>query len=331
MSIHHFVFHSIYIFLFFRLPLNILFMISIICCAFLVTRKFKQVNPTTTYGFFRIFFTLSFTFIASCAASYMYSYIIIKYYKETKGKFKKALIAALMPGLLLPLTAFAKYVVLRKSSEIITPDRAFVLCYFSRGASIVLYRTMQSDFQNIWLFIGLSLLHGVSNVVSKATLKLRIKIWKAFMKCLDNTCCGVRLQVHALNTPRIRRLNADLEIQNILFEYTAIICGQAYLAYYLITSFSVPPWQIIQRSLTRIAIGLALDFTFNLISVFTQIHHYDIPMQKVWMRYWLCHVIANALIIINIVSYFGPSLIAVFEGFQYTSKEYKLRNCTSIF
>ena len=311
--------------------MNILFIISIFCGAFLVTRKFKKVNPTTTYGFFHIFFTLSFAFFGSFLISFLYNYMIIKYFKETEGKFKKAVIAALTPGLLFPLTAIAKYVVLRKSSEIITPDRAFVLCYFFRGASIMLYRTMQSDFKNIWLFISLSLLHGVSNVLSKATLNLRIKMWKTFMKCINNTCCGVRLQVQALNTPRIRRLNADLEIQNILFEYTAVIWGQAYLACYLIMSFDIPHWHTIQNSLTRIAISLALDFVFNLISVFIQIHYYDIPMRKVWTRYWIRHVIANALIIIIIVSYFGPSLVRVFEGYKYSSKEYKLRNCTSIF
>ena len=311
--------------------MNILFIISIFCGAFLVTRKFKKVNPTTTYGFFHIFFTLSFAFFCSCLISFLYTYMIIKYFKETDGRFKKAIIAALTPGLLFPLTAIVKYVVLRKSSEIVTPDRAFVLCYFIRGASIMLYRTMQSDFKNIWLFISLSLLHGVSNVLSKATLNFRIKMWRTFMTCINNTCCGVRLQVRALNTPRIRRLNADLEIQNILFEYTAVIWGQAYLAYYLIMSFDIPHWQTIQNCLTRIAISLALDFVFNLISVFIQIHYYDIPMRKVWTRYWIRHVIANALIIIIIVSYFGPSLVRVFEGYKYTSKEYKLRNCTSIF
>ena len=264
--------------------MNILFIISIFCGAFLVTRKFKKVNPTTTYGFFHIFFTLSFAFFGSFLISFLYNYMIIKYFKETEGKFKKAVIAALTPGLLFPLTAIAKYVVLRKSSGIITPDRAFVLCYFIRGASIMLYRTMQSDFKNIWLFISLSLLHGVSNVLSKATLNLRIKMWKTFMKCINNTCWGVRLQVRALNTPRIRRLNADLEIQNILFEYATVIWGQAYLACYLIMSFDIPPWQTIQNSLTRIAISLALDFVFNLISVFIQIHYYDIPMRKVWTR-----------------------------------------------
>ena len=62
------------------------------------------------------------------------------------------------------------------NSVIIAADKAYALCYFLRGGAIGLYRKMQSDFQNIWLFVGLSLLHDVSNVLSKATLNLRIKI-----------------------------------------------------------------------------------------------------------------------------------------------------------
>ena len=296
-----------------------------------MTRKFKEVNPTTTYGFFHIFFTLFFAFFASSCLCYFFTHILIKYFKETDSKFKKVAIAALTPGILLPVTAIAKYLVLRKSSQIIEPDRAFAFCYFMRGAAIILYRTMQSDFQNIWLFIGLSLLHGVSNVLSKATLNLRIKIWQMLIEWLNNSCCGIRLQVQALDTPRIRRLNADLEIQNILFEYTTVILSQAYLACYLLMTFNVPPWQIIQYSLTRIAISLGLDYVFNLVSVFIQIHYYNIPMGKVWTKYWLRHVSANVLIIILTVSYFGPSVVSVFTGNKYSLKEYKLRNCTSIF
>ena len=53
----------------------------------------------------------------------------------------------------------------------------YMLYYCLRGGSIVLYRTMQSGDHNIWLFIGLSLLHGVLNVLNKATLNFRIKVW----------------------------------------------------------------------------------------------------------------------------------------------------------
>ncbi len=305
-------------------------MFSILCGAYLVARKFKKVYPATSYSAYRIAFILSFTTFGSCLLAFMYTYIIVKYFRETEDKFKKTIIAALTPGLMFPVTAFAKYIAVRKTSEIINPERSFVLCFFLRGCSIILYRSMQSNFQNLWLFIGLSLLHGISNVLSKATLNFRIKVWKLFIKCYNTACCGPKLKVQPLNTPRIRRFNADLEIQNILFEYTAVILSQAYLACYLIMSFDVPPWQVIKGSLIRIAISLAIDLVFNIISVFIQIHIYDIPMRKVWLKYWPLHVTINTFMIICTVSYFGASLVGVFAG-NHMLKKNKLRNCTSVF
>ena len=314
----------------FRLPSNFLFLFSIVCGAYLVARKFKKVNPATSCSVFRIFFILSFAYLVASLFALFYTFIIIKYFRETEGKIKKAIFAALTPGVSFPLTAVVKYLAVRKSSEIISPDRAFVLCYFQRGATIVLYRTMQSGFQDIRIFVGFSLLHGVSNVLSKASLNFRIKLWKFFIKCFNRICCGPRLEVQPLNSPRIRRLNADLEIQNILFEYTTVIFSQAYLACYVVMSYDVPPWETIKASLIRVAISLAIDFAFNIMSVFIQIHCHDIPMQKIWIKYWRRHIIANAFVVIVNISYFGSLLVSVFAD-NYSSKEYKLRNCTTVF
>ena len=320
-------------FLFFRLPANSLFVFTIFLTTFLTARKFKQVNPTTRISLCDVFFCLSFTFIAGTVLSYIYTYIIIEYFKETQNKIKKAMFAALTPGLVLLPTAIGKYLVLRRSSEIIRADKSFLLCFFLRGGAIVLYRTMQSDFQNIWLFIGLSLLHGVSNVLSKLTLNLRIKMWKCFVACVNKThcTCGSRLEVLSVDTPRMRRFNADLEIQNILFEYTTVILSQAYLVLYLVMNFEVSAWQVIQGSLMRICISTAMDFVFNVISVFIQVHVYDIPMRRVWFKYWCRHVVANALIIVVMISNFGASLVSVFAARQDRLLQYELRNCTSLF
>ena len=239
------------------------------------------------------------------------------------------MIATLTPGLLLIPTAVGKYLVLKRNSKFIPVDKAFILCYFLRGAAIVLYRTMQSDFQNIWLFIGLSLLHGVSNVLSKATLNFRIKVWKYFISLINKTRCGSTLKISPYDTPRIRRFNADLEIQNILFEYTTVILSQAYLVLYLITNFVVHPLDIIKNSLARICISTAIDFVFNIISVFTQIHVYDIPMRRVWVEYWQRHLFATSFIIICLISYFSVPLVRVSESREDRTLEYKIRNCTS--
>ena len=175
--------------------------------------------------------------MVACFYVYFYNFVIVPKFVQTKDRIRKAIIAAVNPAMVFPITAIAKYIVLRKSSEIISPDRTFVLCYFLRGGSIVLYRTMQSGFQNIWLFVGLSLLHGVSNILSKATLQLRIKIWKSFLTCFNKICCGPRLELQLSDSPRIRRLNADLEIQNILFEFSTLIVSQMFLACYLVLSY----------------------------------------------------------------------------------------------
>ena len=186
--------------------------------------------------------------------SYIYTYVIIVYFRETEGKIKKATIAALTPGIALLPTAIGKYLVLRKSSKLIAADKAFLMCYFLRGGAILLYRTMQSDFENIWIFIGLSLLHGVSNVLSKATLNLRIKMWKFFIRCANKTSCGAALEVSPYHTPRIRRFNADIEVQNILFEYTTVVLSQSYCILYLVTNFKiVNPWEIIKVLLSELA------------------------------------------------------------------------------
>ena len=314
-----------------RLPSHLLFLLSIVFGAYFTARKFKKVNPEKTCSAFRIFFVVSFAFLGSSLLAFVYLFIIFRYFSESEGKIKKAIIAALTPGITFPLTAIVKYIALRKSSQIIASDRTFIMCYFLRGASIVLYRTMQSGFQDIRVFIGFSLLHGVSNVLSKATLNFRIKLWKFLIRCLNRMCCGSRLEVQPLNSPRIRRLNADLEIQNIIFEYTTVILNQAYLTSYFVISYDVPPWQIIKASLIRVVISLAIDFAFNIISVFIQMHCYNIPMQRVWVKYWLRHVSANAFTIIVCISYFGPVLVKVFADSNYFSTGYQLKNCTTVF
>ena len=317
--------------LFFRTPDNVLFVLNLLICAYLVVRKFRQVNPMTDLSFGQTFLCLSFTFIACTVLAYIYTYVIVEYFKETQNKIKKAMIAALTPGIVLLPTAVAKYLALRKSLGVFPIDKAFVICYFLRGGAIGLYRTMQSDFQNLWLFIGLSLLHGVSNVLSKATLNLRIKIWKCFIRCANKTRCGATLNVQHLDSPRIRRLNADLEIQNILFEYTTVILSQAYLVLYIVMNFKVDqPWETVKDSLVRICISAGIDFAFNIVSIFIQIHFYDIPMRRVWLRYWRRHLIANILIIVSMVSYFGFSLVSIFEARQDKIQKYQLRNCTPL-
>ena len=306
-----------------------LFFVGIIWSSILVARKFKLLHPFTSYSRFHIVIVISLNFIAAFPIVMIYRHLILPYFNKLEDEISKAIMAAITPAVVLIPTAVCKYFVLKQSSEMIQPDRSFFLAYFLRGGSIVLYRIMQADFKSISLFVGLSLLHGFSNVLSEATEKLREKMWIRLIACLRKTFCCTRLELLPLDTPHYRRLKADIEIQNMLFEYNTIIVSQVYVVLYLITSFNKSPWLVLKGSLIRMAIGLAIDLVLNCISVFIQIHYHDVPMQRVWFKCWKRHVIANAIILMMIIFVFTADLLSVFQARRdMPAAEYTIKNCT---
>ena len=294
-----------------------------------MARKFKLLHPFTSYSRFHIVMVISLDFVAGLAIALNYRYFVVPFFNKLEDGINKAIMAAIAPGTALIPTAVCKYLALKQSSEMIRPNRSFFLAYFLRGAAISLYRIMQADFKSISLFVGLSLLHGFSNVLSKATEKLREKMWLRFIACLRKTFCGRRLELVPLDTPHYRRLKADIEIQDMLFEYNALVVSQVYMVLYLITSFNKSPWLVIKGSLIRMVIGLAIDLVFNCISVFIQIHYHDVPMRRVWFKCWKRHVIGNAIILVVLIGFFTPDVLSVFLSRQDRSApKYPMKNCT---
>ena len=171
---------------------------------------------------------------------------------------------------------------------------------------------MQADFQNIWLFIGLSLFSGVMNFFKKATYRVRMALWKYIISLLRRTVCCARLSEIPCNTPHYRRLKLDLDIQDMLFENSAVVISQAYFVLYHVESFELSKSSFFFEALKRVAIGIGIDFLFNCLSNFVQIHYYNIPIARVWKKYWKRHVLAHLLIVMVTVSYFTRVLLSCF-------------------
>ena len=149
---------------------------------------------------------------------------------------------------------------------------------------------------------------------------------------LNRTVCCQGLNELPRDTPHYRRLKADLEIQDMLFEYSTLVLSQGYFVLYFVESFqlySVSSFCL--GFLKRVAIGIGIDFFFNCLSNFVQIHYYNIPVGRVWTKYWKPHMLANFIIVIVIVSYFSPVLLSVFQARE-AAASYRQhivrRNCT---
>ena len=314
----------------YRLPANVLYYTGIICCSIIIVRNIRGSGSYTvsSYSNSHIIVLISTELFASSLLSIAYRYAIVPSFNSIKEEHYKFLAAAVTPGLTIIPAAICKHIALRRSSEVVHPARSFVLVYIIRGGVIYIYRIMQAEFKSIWLFIGLSLFSSVLNFLKKATHRVRMKLWRYIISLMRRTVCCRRINEMPCNTPHFRRLRADLEIQDMVFEYSSMISSQGYLVLYHLESFELSTSFLLFESLKRVAIGLGIDFFFNCLSNFVQIHYYNIPIARVWTKCWKRHMLANFIIVIVIVSYFTQALLSVFQARETGTKQYLLRNCT---
>ena len=309
-------------------PANVITFAALICSSIVMLRNIRRSRQAILYSNGHIFVLVSTQFVLSFIFAVTCRYAIVPYFNAIKQRNHKFLAAAMVPALTFIPTVICKHIALRRSSELVHPGRSFALVYFFRGVGIFLFRIMQADFKNIWLFIGLSLLSGVLKFLKKATYQLRMNLWRKFIYLLKRTVCCRRLDEMPSNTAHYRRLKADLEIQDMLFEISILVSSQGYYLLYHVENFDVAVSSYLYKSLKKIAVAVGIDFLFNYISNFVEIHIHNIPISRVWRKYWKRHVLANFIIVIVVVSYFTPVLLSVFQARGTTDGQYAVRNCT---
>ena len=278
----------IYTFNNYKIPLIITAAVVHVLECVMVVRIIRQNQPTVSYSSRHIFTVVAFPLFSCLAMAHCYKYAVVPFFNTLDKDLYKFLVAILTPTLALIPTALCQHIALWRSSEFIEPGRCFGLVYFMRAAFIFLYRIMQADFKNIWLFVGLSVLSGVSSVLKVATIGIRIKVWAKVIKFVNKICC-IKLQQLPGSTPRRRRLKADTEIQNILFENCSLILSQSFILLYTITNFKLSDWVEVKSSSIRITIGLGIELAFNFVVTFICIQWRDIPISRVWSKAWRRH------------------------------------------
>jgi hypothetical protein len=314
--------------MYYRYPTNVLFFAGIICCSIIMLRNIRRSDSSISYSNGHILVLVSIQFLVASIMTFAYRYAIVPYFNSIKQEQFKFMVAAIAPVSAIIPVVVCKHLALRQSSEVVHPGRSFVLLYFIRGGVVAIYRIMQADFKNIWLFIGLSLFSGFLKILKTATHRIRIKLWRYIISQLQRTVCCQRLNELPSNTPHYRRLKADLEIQDMLFEYSTLVLTQGYFVLYFVESFKVSLLSFFYESLKRLAIGIGIDFFFNCLSNFVQIHYYNIPIGRVWTKYWKRHLLANFIVVLVIVSYFSPVLLSILQARESETRKYAVRNCT---
>ena len=114
------------------------------------------------------------------------------------------------------------------------------------------------------------------------------------------------------------------------FEYSTLVISQAYFVLYHVESFELSMPSFFFKVLKSVAIGIGIDFLFNCLSNFVQIHYYNILIARVWKKYWKRHLFARMIIVVVMVSYFTGVLLSCFRARESGTNEIPdmVKNCT---
>ena len=251
-------------------PGNILFFTSLICCTIMMLRGIRMSAVSVSYSNLHIMALLSTEILVCSIMFFIYLHAIMPFFISIKEEEYRFMVAVLTPAISIIPSAICKHIALRRSSEVVHPGRCFVLASFIRGGVIYVYRIIQADFQSIWLFVGLSLFSGVMNFLEKATHQVRMTLWKYIISLLGRTVCCARLREIPCNTPHYRRLKADLDIQDMLFEYGTLVIGQAYFVLYHTESFELSMSSFVFEAFLKISCSIAFQISCKFITTIFQ-------------------------------------------------------------
>lgn len=246
----------------YRYPGNFLFLVGVIYSSYLVAKKIcesrrtreRESRRTRELKKVQIFFIISTQFFLGFCIAMIYRYAIVPWFNKAENPIHKMIYAMITPVLILIPMIICEHLAL-KSLRFADPGRTFVLVYFVNGVSLMLYCIMQAGVKSTWMYIALSLFRGFLQVFQTATVKLRNKMFIRFWEYLENTCHCIRLGQLPQDTDHHRRLRIDKEIQAMLYQNTALVLSQAYLALYLITNFHKQLWAILKEPVKRIFIA----------------------------------------------------------------------------
>ena len=133
-------------------------------------------------------------------------------------------------------------------------------------------------------------------------------------------------------TPRSMRFVADVSIQLLLTEPTALVSAVWFIQFYRYMypdgarpSVSKLVWGFLERCIT----GLTIDVVVNTLSMWLQVTIFNVAILRVWNSKMCSHLIANIVSTVVSALYFTEYLFAIVRAKNdpHTAKRFNF-NCT---
>ena len=296
-------------------PLNALFGSVVLGNSFIIARYLAQGGKKKEV--FKVTCLLAFQFLFGIPVAFILVYEIFPWYTG-RSELEKVFIAGACPLIVSVPKVLARALV--PKLDCVHPGVLHLLVGGLYSTSAIVFRVMQAELTSFKFFIALGICHAVIDLLERLTITMRDYLWKSLFRWLVR--CNrsqedqeMRFSARHARTPRSMRFVADVSIQLLLTEPTALVTAVGFIQVYTfmypdISNPSVP--ELVWGFLERCATGLAIDVVFNTLSVWLQVRVFNIAVLKVWnSNNWRTHFIANIIFTLMSMLYFTEYLFAI--------------------
>ena len=312
-------------------PLDALFLIIVLTNSILVGRHIAKNSETESSRKLKKTVKVSAMLAAQLGfgipIAFVLVYVLVPLY-HSQSETYRAVIAGALPL----VTAIPKVIVRLAAQRIdfLHPGESRVLLTVLYITSAIVFRVMQAELTSLQLFILLSFVHGLVDLLERSTIVVRDYLWYFIYRKLSRDI--TLLSAEKFRTPRSMRLIADMSIQMILGESTALIAAVGFIHLYsFMYNDTDHSFSELTQFFIRVSIALSIDFVFNSFSFWLQMSYMNIAVVRVWKRRWRKHMLVGLTLTAVTMCYFTTHLFAVVKDKLSSGSKPNNYNCTGPF
>lgn len=297
-------------------PLNVVYTAVILTTSFSIGRKIFKTNR---FRAIVLAFKLGSQFITGAISSYIVWYGLFPWFVHQEDFYLKVVILAITYLILVLPKMISRQCVLRLNG-VNHPGTSYVLVSTVCGCANIVYRLMQAEFKSLLAFTALSIGFGAIHLAYDLMIILRDR-YSERLRIILYSKLGLDSSRHSvganMSTPRAQRLAADLAIQEMMSSSTAVVLSVGIIFVYgfihQITSIEKYQ-QMIVELVTRVVLGLFIEFIFITVSVMLLTRTRNIPVLRVWDCKWKSHLTVCLITVIMILMYSIDKLLVIIRA-----------------
>ena len=255
---------------------------------------------------------LGLQFILGCLVGFLLNYIFIGLYNKASEFHKFLLTCVLIFVFFLPKLVLTCSIT--NANDIYTPGQGILFAVSYLTCTTVVARLAQSKIEKLPYFVGLSVVHGVFNIIDKLMIPLREKICRIIFK--REASEARELYVH--------HYIANQSLVSIITETTSIIlnCSVIYILYHYYegdreVNIKYEGNTPFNDWIERVTSAVSIEFVMNVVALMVQIY-LRIPVVSTWKEKWrfilVVHVIQMFFFVVYFSEYLNDMLIKKYGG-----------------